>query len=356
MPVADMKGIVVHWTAGSHKATHFDRQHYHVLIEADGNVVRGIPSIDLNSRPRTKPGYAAHALNCNTGFIGVSLCCMGDFQSPSRVSEDPFVPGPYPMTREQWDVLPGVLATLCRRYGIPITPKTVLSHAEIQGTLGIAQRGKWDITRLAFDPSVKGAKACGDLFRGRAAALMDRSGEQPILTPPTSTMSVAEAQRRLFDAGYTMVGNIDGQVGLRTRTALRTMQEVNELPVTGEMDKATVAALRSNTLKHMPISEERAFATAATIRESSPIVRDAESGETVAKVAAIGSGAVGVGGFVAQVSDTATTVRGLLGDVPSWAWFLVLGGIAASTAGFMWWTARKIKDRRIAMHRAGETA
>lgn len=76
------------------------------------------------------------------------------------------------MTREQGEALPAVLADLCRRYAIPVTPSTVLSHAEVQGTLGIKQRGKWDISRLAFDPSVMGAKACGDLIRGSALALV----------------------------------------------------------------------------------------------------------------------------------------------------------------------------------------
>ncbi|MDH2092725.1 N-acetylmuramoyl-L-alanine amidase, partial [Rhizobium pusense] len=47
MPSAKMDRIICHWTAGTHKATEFDRGHYHILIEADGNLVRGIPSIKL---------------------------------------------------------------------------------------------------------------------------------------------------------------------------------------------------------------------------------------------------------------------------------------------------------------------
>lgn len=61
--------------------------------------------------------------------------------------------------------LPQVVVGLCRRYDIPVTPRTVLSHAEVQAKLGIKQRGKWDISRLAFDPSVKGAKSCNDVLR-----------------------------------------------------------------------------------------------------------------------------------------------------------------------------------------------
>ncbi|MBB3972796.1 peptidoglycan recognition protein family protein [Hansschlegelia beijingensis] len=167
MPAAKVDRIIVHWTAGGHKASALDTEHYHLLIEADGGIVRGKPSIDLNDRGGVKAGYAAHTLNCNTGSIGVSLCCM------AGAVESPFKAGSAPMTREQWDELPHVLAALCRRYGIPVTPKTVLSHAEVQGTLGIKQKGKWDIARLAFDPFVVGAQAVGDLFRKRAAALLE---------------------------------------------------------------------------------------------------------------------------------------------------------------------------------------
>ncbi|WP_457660169.1 MULTISPECIES: peptidoglycan recognition protein family protein [Sinorhizobium] len=161
MPAAKMERVICHWTAGAHKASEFDRSHYHVLIEDDGNLIRGIPSVELNQAP-AKQGYAAHTLGANSGSIGVSLCCMGG------ANEAPFDPGKHPMTREQWDALTSVVAVLCRRYSIPVTDKTVLSHAEVQNNLGIQQRGKWDFTRLAFDPSVKGAKACGDKLRAEA--------------------------------------------------------------------------------------------------------------------------------------------------------------------------------------------
>jgi len=161
---AKMERIVVHWTAGAHKASALDREHYHLLIEADGTVVQGKPTIDLNQRP-AKKGYAAHTLNCNSGSIGVSLCCM------AGAVEAPFNAGVAPMTKTQWDALPHILAELCRFYQIPVTPQTVLSHAEVQATLGIKQRGKWDITRLPFSP-VTGAKAVGELFRNATAELL----------------------------------------------------------------------------------------------------------------------------------------------------------------------------------------
>lgn len=159
-----MQRIVLHWTAGANKASQFDRAHYHILIEDDGKLIKGIPPISANANP-IKPNYAAHTYMLNGGAIGVSLCCMGG----NNVSENPFVAGPWPMTKAQWDKMVEVIAQLCNHYNIPITPKTVLSHAEVQSTLGIPQAGKWDFTRLAFDPSIKGAKAIGDRFRSEAA-------------------------------------------------------------------------------------------------------------------------------------------------------------------------------------------
>lgn len=182
MPAARMQRIIVHWTAGGPKASDNDRAHYHVLIEADGKLVRGIPSIKLNETGAK--GYAAHTLNCNTGSIGVSMCCM------AGAVESPFNKGSAPMTLAQWDAMIDVVADLCRRYSIPVTPKTVLSHAEVQTNLGIKQRGKWDIAWLPSGTGIFGAKACGDLLRRRVAAALDDAPIVPAEPPHTMLPAV----------------------------------------------------------------------------------------------------------------------------------------------------------------------
>ncbi len=194
MPTVRMERIIVHWTAGTHRATAVDKSHYHVLIEGDGTVVRGTPKIG---------GKVAHTLNCNSGSIGVSLCCMGG----DDVKENPFNAGKWPLTRAQWDKLPLVLADLARAYGIDVTPQTVLTHAEVWPNLKIKQKGKWDITRLAFDPTVKGHKDCGDLMRRRLTAAL--AGELPAPRAPTPLAPSADADapepalRDLVDSGAT---------------------------------------------------------------------------------------------------------------------------------------------------------
>src|SRR5690606_9981387 len=126
---ARMQRIILHWTAGTHKANATDRKAYHFLVEGDGKVIRGDPPVDANEPP-VKSGYAAHTLNCNSGSIGVSLCCMGG------AKESPFDPGKWPMTQTQFDAMIELVRVLAKRYGIPISAETVLSHAEVEGTLG----------------------------------------------------------------------------------------------------------------------------------------------------------------------------------------------------------------------------
>lgn len=153
-----MQRLINHWTAGTYEASRSEREHYHFLIEGDGTIIKGLLPISANES--TADGeYAAHTFRCNKGSIGVSLCCM------LNAKEIPFRSGKYPMTKIQWDVMVKLNAKLCKQYRIAVTPTTVLSHAEVQKNLRIPQNGKWDFSRLSFDPSVIGARACGDKLR-----------------------------------------------------------------------------------------------------------------------------------------------------------------------------------------------
>lgn len=165
LPNVPMQRIIVHWTAGTNEASEFDREHYHLLVEGGGKVVRGKPSIALNVTP-VQAGYAAHTRAANSGSIGVALCGM------ANAMETPFFAGPFPINEAQWDQMLIVLAELCRAYDIAPERETLLSHAEVQGTLKINQAGKWDITRLPFPPQISGALAVGDYMRGRVKDLI----------------------------------------------------------------------------------------------------------------------------------------------------------------------------------------
>ena len=163
VPPCVMERIICHWTAGAHTANATDLNYYHILIEGDGELCRGVYSIKDNVN--TGDGrYAAHTKNCNTGSIGISLCGMAE------ATESPFSAGKYPINEKQWQTLARAIVDLCERYAIPVTRSTVLSHAEVQPTLGIAQSGKWDIARLPWDASVQGPIPVGDRMRAMVTA------------------------------------------------------------------------------------------------------------------------------------------------------------------------------------------
>lgn len=156
--MSGLHGIVFHWTAGTGKASTLDKEHYHYMVQNDGTIVPGkhAPEANINTSDGV---YAAHTLNANTGRIGVALCGM------MGAVERPLLWGPAPITWGQINALVGLLADLCRRYSIPVTRQTVLSHAEVQPTLGIKQRGKWDVSVLPGMTSTADPVMIGDRIR-----------------------------------------------------------------------------------------------------------------------------------------------------------------------------------------------
>lgn len=158
LPAAKMSRVILHWTGGPYKVTDLDKEHYHFIIGGDLSVHRGKFSVKDNESAADGK-YAAHTKGCNSGSIGVSIASM------AGALESPFKPGPFPLLETQWARAAEVVAQLCAFYKIPVTDKTVLTHAEVQPNLQIQQRGKWDVTRLPFDMKAVGPKACGDKFR-----------------------------------------------------------------------------------------------------------------------------------------------------------------------------------------------
>ena len=121
--------IHLHWTAGGYHPSALDKRSYHLLIDGDGDVLRA-------NDPRVR---LAHTLNANGGAIAVSLCAM------AGARERPFDKGTAPILAIQLAAMVRAAASLCRGFDIPVDRYSVLTHAEVQPTLGIRQRGKWDI-------------------------------------------------------------------------------------------------------------------------------------------------------------------------------------------------------------------
>lgn len=153
-----LKRIILHWTAGAGRPSALDRSHYHFLVDREGGVHNGDYAPEANIRP-LRGAYAAHTLNCNTGSVGIGLCGM------VGAVEKPFSAGSAPLTVLQVEAACALARSLCRKYGISVSRETVLTHAEVQPTLGIRQRGKWDICWLPGMESVGDPVQIGDRLR-----------------------------------------------------------------------------------------------------------------------------------------------------------------------------------------------
>jgi N-acetyl-anhydromuramyl-L-alanine amidase AmpD len=116
--------------------------------------------------PLVEGEYAAHTRKANSYAIGIGICAM------SGAKTQPLIGGKYPVTKAQWETAVSLIAALAHRYNIPVTEKTILTHAEIQPNLGIWQRGKWDIAWLPFWTKTMSAKAVGDKLRAEVKELV----------------------------------------------------------------------------------------------------------------------------------------------------------------------------------------
>lgn len=184
MPNCSMKHVILHWTAGKHKASSDDLAYYHILIEDDGNLVRGTHSIKDNVSTGDNI-YAAHTSGFNTGSIGVSVCCMWE------AIESPFDPGAFPMTQQQWETMAQVVAELCQFYSIPVTLETVLGHGEVQQVHGKRQRGKWDPMVLPWATHLS-KRQVGDQFRSMVSSKI--TGSSDMRETPASITAIVQGK------------------------------------------------------------------------------------------------------------------------------------------------------------------
>jgi len=158
-----MKRIHLHWTGGGHTPNASDLKHYHFVIAGNGDVVQG--NLAPESNLDVSDGqYVAHTRKANTGAIGIALAGM--FGAVER----PFDPGTSPITTDQLASMAVMVAELCETYDIPVTRKRVLTHAEIEPTLGVKQRGKWDITWLPGMAGPGDPVSVGDRLRDMVKA------------------------------------------------------------------------------------------------------------------------------------------------------------------------------------------
>lgn len=340
-----MTRIIGHWTGGGGRASADDRKHYHRSVEYDGTVVHGTEAIADNIV--TADGdYAAHTLGLNTGSIGVAMCGM------QGAKEHPFNAGPSPINEEQFNAFCQVIAGLCLEYGIPVTPKTVLTHAEVQPTLGVVQRGKWDVARLPWKSDVRGARAVGDFMRHRIRMMLGAEEvvqtNRPTLRFGDRGVAVAELQADLADLGY-FSGRTDGRFGPLTRAALLAFQ--------ADQDLTTDAVAGVMTWRALSEAEPRPprEVTQSDIDAQSGTAKDALMTARVGDLVGLG----GIAGIATQATQAADAASGAFGTLTGlvtqhWPALLLCGGCVLAWVALraLGHTTRKRRLRDAREHRS----
>ena len=159
MAVSKPQRIVMHWTAGEYEMSNSDFEKYHEVVEGDGTrrLCRRRPEANNNTGDGD---YAAHVRAKNTGSIGLAMCCMKDAR------ESPFRKGKFPMTEVQLGAFIEMVAEYAETYDIPVDGRHVLSHEEVDVTLGVPQ-DKWDIMWLPHMAKPGDVVEVGDYIRER---------------------------------------------------------------------------------------------------------------------------------------------------------------------------------------------
>lgn len=240
-----MQRIILHHTGGSHKPNSVDILHYHFIVDGDGKVHTGKFPVSANAPGKSlKSGtYAAHTSMLNTGSIGISAASM----SGNPPWNNPFASPHFP-TLQQMESMLEFVATLSEQYGIPVTRKTILSHAEVEITLGVRQAGKWDFD---YDPfgvlATRDPIAIGDMLRARVQSYLgDKVVQKPPMVLPLLKRGmrgeyVMALQKYLISAGINV--SADGIFGPQTWNAVVNFQTKSQLIPDGIVGENTWGAL-----------------------------------------------------------------------------------------------------------------
>ncbi len=238
-------------------------------------------------------------------------------------------------------------------WGVPID----VADAQ-QGDIGVIPRGRssWQ-GHVFFIDRMEGAWVWGLGGNQDDAVTVKRFPVSKLLgvrragnVAPAVTLSVKAVQQRLKDLGYHEVGQVDGKVGPRTRTAILAFRHDNDLALVPIFDVALAEALENAAPRE--IAPERA----SGVPTDSRIVTAAN--------AQIGLGVIGAAGSIGsqiapalveaeQARDMAGRVFTLIG-LESWLSNALPWIGAAVFAGVILY-AQRAKTARIDDHRSGKT-
>jgi hypothetical protein len=158
-----LHGVIWHWTAGLSIPSELDRDHYNDLFDKNGNQYDGAARPEHQANYDWRKGVGvSHTRNANTGRIGLAVAGMAGAEGWPKLKW-----GHHQLTWEGIDAMLERTALYSKKFWIPVSPWSTLSHAEVQQTLGIQQKNKWDYMVLPGDSKVRDAVEVGNILRHR---------------------------------------------------------------------------------------------------------------------------------------------------------------------------------------------
>lgn len=162
------RGVVWHWTAGSHKANATDLNAYHLVVEGDGEVKVGKHSVADNMRPVSGSDYAQHVGGWNSYRVGIAGAGMAGYTGPGNV-------GKYPLTEVQIVRMVELTVHFLEIAKLnPLNPLHACTHLEVwtlHSIKGQRNHQKLDIEHLPFQPNLRRDEV-GPFLRELAARMM----------------------------------------------------------------------------------------------------------------------------------------------------------------------------------------
>ncbi len=301
----------------------------HFTIERDGSIIQ-LVACDTVAQHAGKSSWQGRS-NCNAYSVGIEIVGPGklakhkstgvawfgkswpleelvEVDSPSHGGVGLWLP----FTDAQIAATEALVAALIAAYPRVVD---VVGHFEIGMPIG-----------RKVDPSPLYPIAdCKALCYGRPMPL-----DQPV---------VKTAQRKLLDLGYD-VGLVDGLIGPRVRKEVRAFQEQNGLPMTGELDSATLSKLADVDAAAMTTGT-RAMVTKgeAATPETKAIKRTTEVGAAM-EIAQASVSAQDAIGKLSKAKSSGEQVSAVLGWVTSPAGIRTLFVLGA--LGVVWWAANRV--------------
>lgn len=361
-----MKRIHWHWTAGAPGINPKEADSYNFVVTwPDGEVIECVP-IERQIPPLVNGAYAAHTKGANSWAIGIAVDAMAGAQ------ERPFNAGKHPITQKQVDALVKLSRDLGHKYGIPVTRQTMLSHAEVQKTLGIKQNQKWDIMWLPGMDEPGDAVHVGDSLRamirdtkqkGAAMSAQNLFSEDfepdhvarvvsvspahpvPTLRKGSKGEAVRALQIRLRQLNY-FSGAVDGKYGTRTMGAVIEFQSDHDLEEDGIYGRQTRDAL-ATALPRAPRE-----VTKADLEDSRTMQTAKDGKRDVTVLATVGTVSTAVAA-AEQARDVVERAGGLAEGLMSASPWLIAAVVVVIVSVFAYRKFTKVEDIRLDDARTG---